>query len=202
MNIKNILIVLLALVLGGGAVWILKSEAPNSFGATGSQFHVEHEFVPAATIASGGAVVTASATARASTTPIYFTANSTSTVKILMNGVSDLRINVIAHSTTTAEGAGAELSFRPRILSQGGIDSFFPSVISTSGVAQQGAIIETYFLDASATTTRYTTLSPASDNFYAGSIQISNFNAPYILLDIGASAVADVHLEFVKTITQ
>jgi len=193
-----IAIALLLIGVGAGYLWSTKDTPEIVTGATGSSFHLQHEYVT--DTPASGAISTTTTTSVASTTPIYFTANSTSTVKVLTSGVSDLRLNLIVHATTTTEGAGPEISIAPLVEGSNGIDKYNNTVISTSGVAQVATPIEVYYLDAQATSTRTVTLSPDADNFFAGSVQISNFNSPYTILDIGADVATDIHLEIVKVV--
>ncbi len=188
-----IIVALIGIVVGG---LIMKSKI--TAGATGPSFHLESEYV--GDTPASGRTSTTTATAIATTTPIYFTANSTSTISFLTAGVSDLRLNITSHSTTTAEGSGPNMTVEMALKGNNGVDEYFQTALTASGVAQLASIISTYNWNASATTTRVTTLSPEPDNFASASIQITNLNAPRTVLRIGSTAEADVHLEIIKVV--
>lgn len=185
-------------MVGVGIGVYLSFTNKDALGATGSPFNLVYEYI-ADTPQSGG-VATTTSTSVASTTPIYFTANSTTTVTMLTAGVSDIRFNVIAHATSTVEGAGPQITIAPMVRANNGIDRYNQTVVTTSGVTQVATPIQTYYLNASATTTATATLAPDDENFFAGSIQISNLNAPYIVFAIGATVASDIHLEIQKVV--
>lgn len=195
-HLDKIAIFIVVLLIGGilGYINIVKP----AIGAPGSQFQIETEYV--GDTDRSGLTSTTTTTSVASTSPIFFTANSTSTVTVLTAGVTDFRLNIIAHATTTAEGAGPEITVETSILGKNGIDSYFDTVLSTSGVTKTAALISTYYWNAKATTTRTTTLSPDASNFSSASIQITDFNAPKAVLKIGSTAEADISVEIVKVI--
>ena len=189
MNKKYAITILALFILLVGIIgYVFKSDSVTA--ATGSGFHLQHEYIEAG--ASGGAATSTISTQVASTTPIYYTAVSTTTINILTANVSDLRLNMIAHATTTAGAPTLDVVIRER--GNNGQDHYqnLTETSSTNGIL----LHKSYQWTAASTTG----LAPESDNFAAGSFQISNINSPYTILDIGSDSAIDFHIEIVKTI--
>ena len=205
MSIKNILkntyivTALIVAVFVGAILFNLMSTFQNAGAATGSRFVLQHEYLEAGGDALANAVLstTTTSTATASTTSsVEMNAVSTTSIIILTAGVSDLRLNMLSHSTTTAEG-GTVHDIIVKTRSNDGVEVYFDlGVISST----DRAIVDSSFQWTAATSSSEINLSPASDIFAAGSLQISNINSPFTIIDIGSNAAADLYIEIVKTV--
>ncbi len=195
---KYTLITILVLILGIVGGYIIKpekvTEVVNNFGSTGSSFNLLHEYVdPGSVLASATISTTTITTQVASSSPIFMAALSTTSISVLTAGVSDVRLNIIAHSTTTAEGKPViDIVIRER--ANNGTDHYM-NLIGTSDT--DGILLHKSYQWTTSTTTDDTT---EPDNFSAGSFQISNINSPYTVFDIGSDSATDFHIEIVKAV--
>ena len=186
-------IAILAIGVIAGLVLFTLNSPFRVQGATGSAFHLVHEFVEGGV---AGATTTTSVQI-ATTSPIYLLANSSSTITFLTAGVSDIRLNLIVHSTTTAEGSAPVITVSREIQAANAVDYFFESALSVSGVTEtvNTPIISTW---TAATSSKVNAFVPVSDNFAATSIHITNVNSQRIRFEIGSTAAVDLSVEIVK----
>lgn len=171
---------------------VKEAETQNVFGATGSRFQMTSEWLQADSNADANkaAIATTTTTYVATTSPTFILANASTTVEINTAGVSDLRFNVTANSTSTVP----DITIRRRLIGQNaglGTDRDYYSVGSLSGgdLTQEDSSI---FWNVSTTT---------SDDFAQTTFQLTNLNTPGLFFDIGTSEPVDISIEFIKVLT-
>jgi len=170
-------------VVFGLLFWNGSNAPQQSYSATGGAFNVQSEYLTASTTVNLNPSVTS--TFVATTSPVYIVANATTTFTVVTAGVSDLRLNLEAKSTTTA----IDIAIKRYSESQQGI---YPS----SDLAATGILTDTPLISWKEATTTDATLKDGGNP--KKSIHFTNINTPKLQFNLGTSAAVDLSLEFVK----
>ncbi len=184
---KTFFIVFGLLLVGVFAGGMLFKDVLPLQAATGSRHTIETEWMQGTSVFDTSTTTTSQV---ATTTPRYLAANASTTVKLLTQGISDLRININAKSTTTPPN----VTIRRQVIGFGAGDpDYYPVAQLNSNVAT-----EDNYLLFNAATTSDATLSDSP--IPRTSILLTNINAPELILDFGVDAATDLNVEFLKVI--
>ena len=185
-TIATIILLFLGFVFG---IWL--TYPPNvTQGATGSKFSVDRQYLHR----SSTYALILSNFDFGTTSPTYVLAEATTTpVRLTTNGVSDLRINISAFSSTTAN-----VTFDRKIIGYGQLGTTVDDNFYSEGSLSAGLLTPTPVINWSKATT--TKSNNANESFDQISYHITNINAPYLEFEFSASEPVGLSVEFVKII--
>lgn len=151
--------------------------------ATGGQFNIEWDY-------KRSGFENATSTAIATTSPNTISAGASTTVTVITNGVSDIRLNLTASTSVKTPN----ITIAKRTIGQNGVEYFDDSALSTSGnvttVAGKNLISW-----AQATTSKAHLVESGVPKT---SILISNINAHQVQFEFGSNVYTDLSIEIEK----
>ena len=189
LDVKTLIIaaILVAVGISGGIALNLTNDnevpiAKETFGATGSRFHIETEWMQRNPLNISNALATTTTTAVATTSPVFLMEGASTTVDIVTSGVSDLRLNLNVYSTTSLPFITIERSVVGAVIDAdaiGNVDYYIDSTVTSGSVAITP-------------NTSWQIATTSTSNVSTASILLTNISAPKMRFVIGMTASGGV----------